>query len=577
MMKSSIITISLLSFLVLVPVLIHAYVVGHHVRTPLVSEIQDDQIHDNEKRIIRNPSPAELDIEAHDVNDVYLMISNCGTIGCDLRTNYYGGFFPRGTDNNYVWKTGLWFGANYDADGDSVLDKVFTQACNTLVWPSEFREGRNDQEPNDSLARVFDSTDLTDLAEWPPQFSDSLTGDPILFSDQDLVTTYTTKDKTPITGEFQLPLLVNQRSLVATSPWMINQVVFVIFEVTNWGNEILKDAWVGFAGLFAIGPVFFDDNTSVIFDWAKDTGDTVTLDVVCQWDSDFWEPDFSGDPGFVGVSYLFGPGNPDDGIDNDRDSFVDESTMNGLDDDNDGFIDEWDEEDVIGLINFSIFCYPGSPCEVYEPTSDPEGYDLLSCNTPGSWVQCLERTEPGWWRFMLSSGPFDWYPGQSHTIAIAFIFANPLGPPYELDFVGEPPRPDPNSPVLNDFVYVTEQAREYFYTLYTPLAIGNDDGYSKPRVPKSISLSQNYPNPFNPSTTIDYSVPSGESLPIQLEIYDLRGRHIRNLVNEKKQPGHYSVHWDGKDEKGQEVNSGTYLYKITVGDISTTKKMTILR
>lgn len=96
-------------------------------------------------------------------------------------------------------------------------------------------------------------------------------------------------------------------------------------------------------------------------------------------------------------------------------------------------------------------------------------------------------------------------------------------------------------------------------------------------LPKSFELSQNYPNPFNPSTNIKYSVPVGESLPIHLDIFDLRGRFVRNLVKKEENPGHYTVNWDGRDERGQEVNSGTYLYRIKVGDFSSTKKMTILR
>jgi hypothetical protein len=96
-------------------------------------------------------------------------------------------------------------------------------------------------------------------------------------------------------------------------------------------------------------------------------------------------------------------------------------------------------------------------------------------------------------------------------------------------------------------------------------------------LPKSFVLHQNYPNPFNPSTTIDYSIPEGEAVNIELLIYDLRGRMIRSLINEDKSPGNYSVHWDGRNSEGREVGSGVYLYRIEAGSFASVKKMIIAR
>jgi transglutaminase-like putative cysteine protease len=108
----------------------------------------------------------------------------------------------------------------------------------------------------------------------------------------------------------------------------------------------------------------------------------------------------------------------------------------------------------------------------------------------------------------------------------------------------------------------------------TPASVGNGGIQSLPMV---FELTQNYPNPFNPSTTIDYVVPAGTPRPVQLDIYDLRGHHVRNLVDEEKDPGRYSVHWDGRDREGQETGSGIYLYRIVVGELTSTKKMVVLR
>jgi hypothetical protein len=97
-------------------------------------------------------------------------------------------------------------------------------------------------------------------------------------------------------------------------------------------------------------------------------------------------------------------------------------------------------------------------------------------------------------------------------------------------------------------------------------------------LPKSFSITQNYPNPFNPSTTIQYEVPDENTFsPVNVSVYDLRGRLIRTLVDEKKAPGIYQVHWDGKDNRDKRASSGVYLYRIIAGDFTSTRKMIIVR
>ncbi|HEY3250762.1 MAG TPA: T9SS type A sorting domain-containing protein [Ignavibacteria bacterium] len=89
-------------------------------------------------------------------------------------------------------------------------------------------------------------------------------------------------------------------------------------------------------------------------------------------------------------------------------------------------------------------------------------------------------------------------------------------------------------------------------------------------IPSYYSLSQNYPNPFNPTTTIKYGIPRSGS--VTLKIYDLLGREVRTLVNEKKDPGVYSVEFDATN-----LASGIYLYKIESGDFNAVKKMILVK
>jgi hypothetical protein len=110
-----------------------------------------------------------------------------------------------------------------------------------------------------------------------------------------------------------------------------------------------------------------------------------------------------------------------------------------------------------------------------------------------------------------------------------------------------------------------------------PVGIG-DDVAGGPGAPRSFELSQNFPNPFNPSTSIRYTIArDGRDgrVPTTLRVYDMRGRQVRTLVEEEKSPGEYIVHWDGQDDRGVRLASGTYLYHIRAGDWSATRKLVI--
>jgi hypothetical protein len=93
--------------------------------------------------------------------------------------------------------------------------------------------------------------------------------------------------------------------------------------------------------------------------------------------------------------------------------------------------------------------------------------------------------------------------------------------------------------------------------------------------PESPSLEQNYPNPFNMMTMIRYSLP--ESADVRLAIYDTTGRLITTLAEERQRLGRYVVQWDGRDEHGVGVASGVYFYRMTSGQFTAVKKMTLVK
>jgi Secretion system C-terminal sorting domain/Glucose / Sorbosone dehydrogenase len=102
----------------------------------------------------------------------------------------------------------------------------------------------------------------------------------------------------------------------------------------------------------------------------------------------------------------------------------------------------------------------------------------------------------------------------------------------------------------------------------------------KENIPTNFELSQNYPNPFNPSTTIEYSIPASNTpIPgvaggglVTLKVYDILGRLVATIVNEKKTPGNYSVQFNTSN-----LSSGIYFYRLTYGNFTQSRKMILLK
>ena len=94
-------------------------------------------------------------------------------------------------------------------------------------------------------------------------------------------------------------------------------------------------------------------------------------------------------------------------------------------------------------------------------------------------------------------------------------------------------------------------------------------------LPEQFSLEQNFPNPFNPTTAISYQLIANSF--VTLKVYDLLGRDVVTLVNEMGTPGKHVAVWDGKNDHGELVSSGIYLYQIRAGSSVITRKMVLLK
>jgi hypothetical protein len=113
------------------------------------------------------------------------------------------------------------------------------------------------------------------------------------------------------------------------------------------------------------------------------------------------------------------------------------------------------------------------------------------------------------------------------------------------------------------------------FVTYSPWAVDVDNGTvistdledfvstdnSGVQMPQHYTLSQNYPNPFNGTTVIEYTLPIASN--VTLIIFDINGREVATLFDNRQDAGTYHVIWNGVDQHGRSLASGIYFYQIT--------------
>jgi hypothetical protein len=157
---------------------------------------------------------------------------------------------------------------------------------------------------------------------------------------------------------------------------------------------------------------------------------------------------------------------------------------------------------------------------------------------------------PGDRRFCLASGPFTMAAGDTQELVMAHLAA----------LVGD------RFSSISLLRYNAGLVGEFFLRQTS----GKVDVPSEHSRPSGFSLAQNYPNPFNLSTTIKYELP--ESSVVRMTVFDLLGREVKTLVNERKSAGSYEVKFDGAG-----LSSGVYFYRLTANDCVSTKKLLLLQ
>ncbi len=94
-------------------------------------------------------------------------------------------------------------------------------------------------------------------------------------------------------------------------------------------------------------------------------------------------------------------------------------------------------------------------------------------------------------------------------------------------------------------------------------------------LPEKYYLAQNYPNPFNPVTTIEYQLP--QHTHVTLKIFNIVGELVKTLIEEKQSAGYHKIQWNGRNENGNPVAGGLYLYQFKADGFSKSNKMVLIR
>ena len=122
---------------------------------------------------------------------------------------------------------------------------------------------------------------------------------------------------------------------------------------------------------------------------------------------------------------------------------------------------------------------------------------------------------------------------------------------------------------LRQSVGTTTDATGYF-----ALSLRTLSGGRSAALPTDFALEQNYPNPFNPSTLIPYQLPAAG--PVRLEVFNMLGQRVAKLVDGERSAGAHTARWDGTDAAGRAVGAGVYIYRLSSGGMTMSRRMVLI-
>ncbi len=322
----------------------------------------------------------------------------------------------------------------------------------------------------------------------------------------------------------------------------INNTIYSEFKIINRSNKIWKNFIAG---------VFFDDDLGNATD--DNYGCDSSLGLGYVYNSNNNDGEYGLNPPAVGTVFLRGL----------RERTIDSSETYFLcSGKNKIAYTGYTDKKVTASVNVpKHFGFPLNYAESYRVLKGLQNTGRPFINPVGNFPTKFSHsgdpvTNQGWVMsggddryFLMASGSLDVNPGDTQIIVIAQVIA----------------RGNSNLNSITKLREASVIARENYENCFANLYLPECRDF----IPYEYSLKQNFPNPFNPLTTIRYSIK--EPIDVTLTVYDVLGREVSILVNERKFAGEYEVIWNGRN-----FASGVYFYKIAAknsGDVKYTKSM----
>jgi len=338
----------------------------------------------------------------------------------------------------------------------------------------------------------------------------------------------------------------------------IDNVTFYRYQLIHKGREPFEDAYFS---------IYADPDLGFFADDYVASDSTLHLGYVYNADNLDEDCGYGAAPPALGYTFLRSALADADGRDNDRDDIADEPG---------------EQIGMSSFLNFGdggcVICSPLKAQDYYyymqarwkngQPLTVGGNYGLdfsdipTHFSFPGDPVTGAFWSEfntdgqgtakpPGDRHFLISTGPFTLQPGQAQEILFAIVWSRGTD---HLDSVRQ---------LKKD----VKRLREVADAILVP----DVPAKAPDPVPEPVlGFAQNYPNPFNETTTIRYSVPL--EMAVRLRVYDVLGREITTLVDERLRPGIYTADFDGA-----ELPRGLYVYRIEMAHMTFTRRMMLVR
>jgi hypothetical protein len=458
-------------------------------------------------RAQRDLAPSVASLAVHDVNDVFLRVTNRGSFGLRLTDVNPPGNFPRGTPNRYLFGAGLWIGGIGDVDANGIPDTITTIGFNPESGTeNEWIEGSFGQNPNDPRFRVLDSNAPSDQELFPDT--------PV--AQQELFTVYDDRFSVGTISRPSIPLgvEVRQRSFGFTDPDLDSAVIFQ-WDILNISDRIrasgytIRDMWTGVMVDPDVGEPDDDSAAPLEID-----GEPVLL----IWDSDFTESGFTGRPGFLALVPLENPG---------------------------------------GAVNMTAMTGDNRPGVQPVPQLDATQYEALSGLRVPTFASPFFDL-----RALIGIGDVDLEQGEVVRAAMGWVWAEAVGEVPET-LVPSSPELMADASFLVDLVARVRAVRDAYDERLADLPVLLDfpQGPGAPGPGDQNVVLQNYPNPFTNATTVEYSI--AEEGTISLDVFDALGQLVITLATGNREPATYTVAWDGRSSNGREVPTGVYVIRLS--------------